>query len=153
MSDETQDTRSQADAKASQADAKASQADDKRSQADAKASQAADEASQAAARPSQADGKASQADDKPRSAVLPEPELPGAGTPEGQTLRRALALYHLGNYAEMRALLTPLTSAKDPKIADAASGLLRRIAVDPVQIGFLLGYLAAIVAIAMHYLG
>jgi hypothetical protein len=132
MSDETQDTRSQA-------------ADE--------ASQAADEASQAAARPSQADGKASQADDKPRSAVLPEPELPGAGTPEGQTLRRALALYHLGNYAEMRALLTPLTSAKDPKIADAASGLLRRIAVDPVQIGFLLGCLAAIVAIAMHYLG
>ncbi|MBN8616052.1 MAG: hypothetical protein J0L92_36005 [Deltaproteobacteria bacterium] len=62
-------------------------------------------------------------------------------------------LYQLGNYAEMRAILTPLTTGKDPKIADAASALLRRIAVDPVQIGFLVGCLAAILAIAFHYLG
>ena len=88
-----------------------------------------------------------------RTAVLPEPELPGAGTPEGDALRRALVLYQLGNYAEMRTILTPLTTGKDPKIADAASALLRRIAVDPVQIGFLVGCLAAILAIAFHYLG
>jgi hypothetical protein len=85
--------------------------------------------------------------------VLPEPELPGAGTPEGDALRRALALYQLGNYAEMRSILTPLTTGPDPKVADAALALLRRIAVDPVQIGFLVGCLAAILAIAFHYLG
>jgi hypothetical protein len=53
----------------------------------------------------------------------------------------------------MRATLTPLTTAKDPAVADAASALLRRIAVDPVQIGFLVGCLLAILAIAFHYLG
>ncbi len=119
----------------------------------AEPSQGKDEPSQGKDKPSQGDGKPSQGKDEPRSAVLPEAELPGAGTPDGETLRRALALYHLGNYAEMRALLAPLASAKDPKIADAASALLRRIAVDPVQIGFLVGCLAAIVAIAFHYLG
>jgi hypothetical protein len=38
-------------------------------------------------------------------------------------------------------------------VADAANALLRRIAVDPVQIGFLVGCLLAILAIAGHYLG
>jgi hypothetical protein len=100
-----------------------------------------------------AGGGDARASEQPRTAVLPEPELPGAGTPEGDQLRRALMLYRLGNYAEMRAILTPLTTGKDPKIADAASALLRRIAVDPVQIGFLVGCLLAILAIAFHYLG
>ena len=103
------------------------------------------------------DAKASHVDGEketePRSAVLREPELPAAGTPDGDTLRRGLMLYRVGNYREMRAVLTPLASAKDPAVADAASALLRRIAVDPVQIGFLVGCLLAIVAIALHYLG
>ncbi len=105
------------------------------------------------ARPSSEAGAPSPATAEARTAVLPEPELPGAGTPEGDLLRRALVLYRLGNYAEMRAILTPLTTGKDPKIADAATALLRRIAVDPVQIGFLVGCLLAILAIAVHYLG
>lgn len=110
-----------------------------------------EEASKSAGPPSEEAPKV--AAEAPRSAVLPEPELPGAGTPEGDQLRRALVLYRLGNYAEMRAILTPLTTGKDPKIADAATALLRRIAVDPVQIGFLVGCLLAILAIAFHYLG
>ena len=131
------------DAKASGKDAKASGKDAKASGKDAKASGK--------------DAKASHVDGEketePRSAVLREPELPAAGTPDGDTLRRGLMLYRVGNYREMRAVLTPLASAKDPAVADAASALLRRIAVDPVQIGFLVGCLLAIVAIALHYLG
>jgi cobalamin biosynthesis Mg chelatase CobN len=106
------------------------------------------------AKPSAADAKASEgASAEPRTAVLREPELPAAGTAEGDTLRRGLMLYEVGNYREMRAILTPLTSAKDPAVADAASALLKRIAVDPVQIGFLVGCLLAILSIAFHYLG
>lgn len=114
-----------------------------------KPSTKADEPSAKANEPSAKAAKATE----PRSAVLREPELPAAGTPEGETLRRGLALYELGNYREMRAILTPLTTAKDPAVADAANALLRRIAVDPVQIGFLVGCLLAILAIAGHYLG
>lgn len=91
--------------------------------------------------------------DGPRTARLPEPELPAAGTPDGDALRRARELFYLGDHAGMRTLLTPLTASKDPAVADAASALLRRIAVDPVQIGFLVGCLLAIVAVAFHYLG
>jgi hypothetical protein len=115
----------------------------------AKPSEKAAKPSGQAAKASEQAGKASE----PRSAVLREPELPAAGTPEGDALRRGLALYQVGNYREMRATLTPLTTAKDPAVADAASALLRRIAVDPVQIGFLVGCLLAILAIAFHYLG
>ncbi len=111
------------------------------------------EASQTNAEASQTNAEASQANAKPvRSAVLPEPALPGAGTPEGAALERALALYRIGDYRMMREVLTPLTQAKDPAIADAARGLLRRIAVDPIQLGVLVGCLLAILAIAYHYL-
>lgn len=116
------------------------------SDAVAKASDEVAKASDEVAKPSVEVAKAP-------SARLPEPPLPAAGTPEGAALRRALALYELGDYAGMRALLAPLANAKDPAVADAAAGLLRRIAVDPVQIGFLVGCLAAILAIAFHYLG
>jgi plasmid stability protein len=88
----------------------------------------------------------------PKSAILPEPPLPGEGTPEGDALRRARALFHLGDYAEMRALLTPLLQSKNAPVADAAAELLRRIAVDPVQIAFLVGCLVAILTIAFVYL-
>lgn len=88
----------------------------------------------------------------PKSAILPEPPLPAEGTPEGDTLRRARALFHLGDYAEVRRLLTPLVTSKNSAVADAASELLRRIAVDPVQIGFLIGCLLAILTIAVVYL-
>lgn len=87
-----------------------------------------------------------------RSAVLPEPELPGEGTEDGAALRRGLALYQLGNYAELRAVVEPLTRSKDAAVADAARGLLRRIAIDPIQIGVLVGCLLAIVVIAWHYI-
>lgn len=120
-----------------------------------KPSEATDKPSEAADKPSEATDKPSEATDKPsgpRSAVLPEPELPGQGTTDGELLRRARGLYELGDYAAMRTVLTPLTRAKDPAVADAANALLRRIQVDPVQLGFLAGCLAAIVAIALHYL-
>ncbi len=97
--------------------------------------------------------KSETAKSEPRSAKLPEPELPAAGTPEGDALRRARALFEIGDNAGMRAILTPLTTSKDPAVADAAATLLRRIAVDPIQIGFLVGCLVAIVAVAVHYLG
>lgn len=87
------------------------------------------------------------------SARLPEPELPGAGTPEGEALRRARDLFFVGDHAEMRRVLLPLTKSSDPAIADAAERLMRRIAVDPVQIGFLVGCLFAILGIAYAYLG
>lgn len=99
------------------------------------------------------DASSKAAAEAPRTARLPEPELPAAGTPEGDALRRARELFYLGDHAGMRALLTPLTTSKDPAVADAASALLRRIAVDPVQIGFLVGCLVAILAVAFHYLG
>lgn len=88
----------------------------------------------------------------PKSAILPEPPLPGEGTPEGDALRRARALFHVGDYAEMRALLTPLLQSKNAPVADAAADLLKRIAVDPVQIAFLVGCLVAILTIAFVYL-
>jgi hypothetical protein len=90
--------------------------------------------------------------DGPKSAILPEPPLPAEGTPEGDALRRARVLFHLGDYAEVRRLLTPLQASKNTAVADAASELLRRIAVDPVQIGFLVGCLLAILTIAFVYL-
>lgn len=126
------------------------------SEAAAKPSEAAAKPSGAAAKPSETGAKPSETkppDAEPRSAVLREPELPAAGTPAGDALRRGLALYQVGNYREMRAVLAPLTTAKDPAVADAASALLKRIAVDPVQIGFLVGCLLAILSIAFHYLG
>ena len=135
--------------------AKPSESTAKPSESTAKPSESTAKPSERATKPSKADAKASDGDANAelRSAVLREPELPAAGTAEGDTLRRGLVLYEVGNYREMRAILTPLTSAKDPAVADAASALLRRIAVDPVQIGFLVGCLLAIVSIAVHYLG
>jgi hypothetical protein len=124
---------------------------------DSKTDQVA-ERSDDAHEPSGGDHKPSGGDHKPsggeepRSAVLREPPLPAAGTPDGEALRRGLALYQLGNYREMRAVLEPLVGSKDPAVADAASALLRRIAVDPVQIGVLVVCLLAITAIAYHYL-
>jgi hypothetical protein len=77
--------------------------------------------------------------------------LPGAGTPEGDRLREANAAFEAGNYALVRSLTGALESASDPKVVDAARDLARRIAVDPVQIAFLLLCLVALCAIAYVY--
>jgi len=82
----------------------------------------------------------------------PAPEaLPGAGTPEGESLRDAAAAFEAGDYARVRRLSGSLASAGDPKVRDAAAELLRRVAVDPVQIGFLVLCLLALGAIAWVY--
>lgn len=83
----------------------------------------------------------------------PEPPapLPGEGTPEGALLREANAAFVAGNYVRVRELATQLRSSSDPKVVDAAADLARRIAVDPVQIGFLVACLVAISIIFYVY--
>jgi hypothetical protein len=85
------------------------------------------------------------------AAPTPAP-LPGEGTPEGDKLRDANAAFEAGNYALVRSLSRELASAQDPRVADAAADLVRRVSVDPVQIGFLLACLAALLTIAAIYL-
>jgi hypothetical protein len=78
-------------------------------------------------------------------------ELPGAGTPEGAALREASAAFEAGDYARTRALTRPLLEATDARVADAARDLARRVAVDPVQIAFLIGCLLVLLGIAYVY--
>jgi len=81
----------------------------------------------------------------------PPAVLPGEGTPEGAMLREANAAFEAGNYARVRELTRTLSTAGDPKVVDAASQIARRIAVDPLQIGFLTACLVAISIIFYVY--
>jgi hypothetical protein len=81
-----------------------------------------------------------------KEATPPEP-LPGEGTPEGALLREMDAAFVAGNYARVRELHPQLARAGDPRIVDAANELARRVAVDPVQLGFL-----GLCAIAICYI-
>ena len=85
-----------------------------------------------------------------KAAAPPQP-LPGEGTPEGALLREMDAAFVAGNYARVRELHAKLRSAADPKIVDAANELARRVAVDPVQLGFLGACLIAICYIFYVY--
>lgn len=80
----------------------------------------------------------------------PEPP-PGAGTPEGEKLAEANVAFDAGNYARVRALTDELARASDPKVVDAAAELRRRVSVDPVQLGFLMACLIALLAITYVY--
>jgi hypothetical protein len=91
------------------------------------------------------------ADDPAKAeAAAPEP-LPGEGTPEGELLREANAAFEAGNFAMVREIVAKLASAPDPKVADAASDLRRRIAVDPLQIGLLAACAVAFLVIVWIY--
>lgn len=85
-----------------------------------------------------------------REPVAPAP-LPGEGTPDGTLLREANAAFEAGNYARVRELTQKLSSAGDPKVVDAAGELARRIAADPLQVGFLTACLIAISIIFYVY--
>jgi len=63
--------------------------------------------------------------------------LPGEGTPDGARLREASAAFESGDHALVRAHVRALSGASDPKVADAAAALGRKVAVDPIQLGFL----------------
>lgn len=78
--------------------------------------------------------------------------LPGEGTPEGAILRDANVAFEAGNYARVRELTGALTKASDAKIVDAAADLRRRVSVDPVQIGFLVACLLALLTITYVYI-
>ncbi len=60
--------------------------------------------------------------------------LPGAGTPDGNLLRRAFRAFDVGDYALVRAELPALEKAEDAAIRDAAADLKQRISIDPVQV-------------------
>jgi hypothetical protein len=77
--------------------------------------------------------------------------LPGAGTPEGEALREAVVAFEIGDYARVRALTAELVRASDPAVADAAAALAHRVAVDPLQIAFLVACAVALAAIAWFY--
>lgn len=81
-----------------------------------------------------------------KEAAPPEP-LPGEGTPEGALLREMDAAFVAGSYSRVRELHPQLAKASDPKIVDAANEIARRVAVDPVQLGFL-----GLCAIAICYI-
>ena len=68
----------------------------------------------------------------------PDPApLPGAGTPEGEALRKAHRAFELGDFRKVRELCAPLSDAPDPSVASAAADLSRRVSVDPVQLAVL----------------
>jgi hypothetical protein len=89
-------------------------------------------------------------EDAPDETKAPKPP-PGAGTPEGEALARAMRAFELGNFAEVRRLCRPLTSASSTEVAEVAKALLRRISVDPMQIAILLGSLGLFVWIVLRY--
>lgn len=100
------------------------------------------------------DAKSDAASPKPpKTSFIPYDSSPAPGTPEGVAIERARGLFALGDYADVRAIVEPLRASKDPDVARAANELVRQMAVDPVQIGFLVGCLLAIATIAVHYLG
>ena len=78
--------------------------------------------------------------------------LAGEGTPEGALLRDANVAFEAGNYARVRELTDTLAKASDAKIVDAAAELRRRGSVDPVQIGFLVACLLALLTITYVYI-
>ncbi len=77
--------------------------------------------------------------------------LPGAGTPDGETLVQAHRAFDAGDYKRLRALCDGLLEAKDEDVARAARELRRRTEVDPVQIGVILACLVLFLVIAYVY--
>lgn len=80
----------------------------------------------------------------------PKP-IPGAGTPDGEKLARAVQAFDAGNYAVVRRLTTELEQATDADVKEYAKGLRRRIDVDPIQIVVLVACLALFLVIAYVY--
>lgn len=90
---------------------------------------------------------------KPRSAVLEEAPLPQGDEAQVLAVQRARELFRIGDYAGVREAIAPLLTSSNPAMVDAASELQKRIAVDPVQIGFLMVCFAVIVTIGLVYFG
>jgi hypothetical protein len=78
-------------------------------------------------------------------------EVPGAGTPEGDSLREALAAFERGDYVGVREIAESLVEAKDDEVANYARDLVNRTRVDPVQIGVVLACLALFAYIVYTY--
>ena len=97
--------------------------------------------------------KATEPSTKPRSAVRDEPPLPQGDEEQVLAVQRARELFRIGDYAGVRQTVAPLLASNNPAMVDAARELEKRIAVDPVQIGFLMACFVAIVTIALVYFG
>ncbi len=80
-----------------------------------------------------------------------EAPLPGAGTPEGESLAKALAAFERGDYVEVRQLTEKLVEAPDAEVAGFARDLLTRTQIDPVQVGVVLACLALFAYIVYTY--
>jgi hypothetical protein len=63
----------------------------------------------------------------------PDP-LPGAGTPDGDKLRKAVRAFEVGDYALVRTLTDELGRCDEPAIRKSAAALRDRIGIDPIQI-------------------
>jgi len=81
----------------------------------------------------------------------PQAPLPGAGTPEGESLAKALAAFERGDYVEVRQLTEKLVEAPDAEVAGFARDLLSRTQIDPVQVGVVLACLALFAYIVYTY--
>src|SRR5262245_23906691 len=86
--------------------------------------------------------------DKDEKKKKAPPPLPGAGTPDGETLRKAARAFEVGDYALVRRLCAELENAADPSVRDAARDFAARIAIDPVQVVIVLACAAVLVTIA-----
>ncbi|MAQ17821.1 MAG: hypothetical protein CMN30_23870 [Sandaracinus sp.] len=85
------------------------------------------------------------ADDAARTDESPTP----ADAPQGP-LGEAEAAFARGDYAAVRRLAQPLAAGDGPD-ATAAADLLRRISVDPAQVGVLVGCVLFFIYIAWKY--
>lgn len=94
---------------------------------------------------------AADADDGQLGATRVIAALPGAGTPDGETLRAAWIAFEVGDYREARVLATRVARSEDRGVAAAAEDVLRRTGVDQVQIAFLVACALAILTIAWIY--
>lgn len=117
-----------------------------------KTKKAASGASPSAAGGERAGSAARPVDDGQFGAVKVLAELPGVGTPDGETLRDARAAFEVGDYARARELAARLARSEDREIATAAEDILRRTGVDQVQIAFLVACALAILTIAWIYI-
>ena len=65
------------------------------------------------------------------------PELPGEGTEDGETLRRAQQAFDAGDYKTTRKLCEEIAESRDGDVARHAHHLLTSTGIDPVQVGIL----------------
>lgn len=76
-----------------------------------------------------------------------------AKTSDGERLKAADEAFSRGDYAEVRRLSQELAKAEDAEVAAAASDLLRRVSIDPVQIGVVVACAFFFLWVSWKYIG